>query len=259
MNRPAITVTPFGATSEEAVKRAPATEPIANTVRGGMMSGRLTSALTSVPATNPSCTDMVNQAMPEGDSSNCRASAGATAVPANQRLIPSSSANEIHANCHTADCGLPDPGLPVGFRLVPRNDMDREHSWKIHRVATVATVGMIIVAGAPLTAQLRPEFRGRHAVVAAGRSYTAEAGARMIAQGGNAIDAGVASIFAAAVTEISHFGLGGEAPIIIYSAREHRVVVINGQGSAPRAATPALFEGKLSPPGNGPLGATIPA
>ncbi|MGE5815922.1 MAG: gamma-glutamyltransferase family protein [Acidobacteriota bacterium] len=138
--------------------------------------------------------------------------------------------------------------------------MDPEHSRNLHRLFALAvTIGAIASAASPLGAPLRPEFRGRHAVVAAGRSYTAQAGARMILQGGNAIDAGVAAIFASAVTEISHFGLGGEAPIIIYSARERRVVVINGQGSAPRAATPALFPGQLSPPGNGPLGATIPA
>lgn len=81
----------------------------------------------------------------------------------------------------------------------------------------------------------------------------------MLAAGGNAIDAGVASILAAAVVEISHFGLGGEAPIIIYSARDRRVIVVNGQGSAPRAATPTLFAGRDAIPGNGPLGATVPA
>ena len=69
----------------------------------------------------------------------------------------------------------------------------------------------------------------------------------------------ISAIFAAAVVEISHFGLGGEAPIIIYSARDHGVVVINGQGSAPKAATPQLFAGKDAIPGNGPLGATLPA
>jgi len=108
-------------------------------------------------------------------------------------------------------------------------------------------------------APLRPEFTGTHAVVAAGRSFTADAGARLIEQGGNAIDAGVASIFAASVVEISHFGLGGESPIIIASARDRKVVVINGQGTAPKAATPALFAGQPAPPGNGPLGATVPA
>ncbi len=106
---------------------------------------------------------------------------------------------------------------------------------------------------------MRPEFTGSHAVVAAGRSFTVDAGARLIDAGGNAIDAGVASIFAAAVVEISHFGLGGESPIIIASARDKKVVVINGQGPAPKAATPALFPGKVAPPSNGPLGATVPA
>jgi gamma-glutamyltranspeptidase/glutathione hydrolase len=101
--------------------------------------------------------------------------------------------------------------------------------------------------------------RASRAVVAAGRTFTAEAGARIIQAGGNAIDAGVAAIFAAAVVEISHFGLGGEAPIIIYSARDRRVVVINGQGPAPRAATLQLFTGREVIPGNGPLAATVPA
>ena len=108
-------------------------------------------------------------------------------------------------------------------------------------------------------APLRPEVRASRGVIAAGRTFTVEAGSRMLAAGGNAIDAGVASVLAAAVVEISHFGLGGEAPIIIYSARDRRVVVINGQGSAPRAATPALFAGRAAIPGNGPLGATVPA
>lgn len=111
----------------------------------------------------------------------------------------------------------------------------------------------------PSAPTLRGEFRGTRAVVASGRTFVSDAGARLIAAGGNAIDAGVASIFASAVVEISHFGLGGEAPIIIYSARDKRVVVINGQGPAPKAANPQLFAGKTAIPGNGPLGATIPA
>jgi len=106
---------------------------------------------------------------------------------------------------------------------------------------------------------IRPEVAARHGVVAAGRSHSADAGARVLAAGGTAVDAGVAAVFAAAVVEISHFGLGGEAPILIYNARTREVVVINGQGPAPRAATAALFAGAASIPGNGPLGATVPA
>jgi gamma-glutamyltranspeptidase/glutathione hydrolase len=134
------------------------------------------------------------------------------------------------------------------------------------RTATCrAAAALLTIAGVTLSAQpqeprtVRGEVRGAHGVVAAGRTFTVDAGARLMTAGGNAIDAGVAAIFAAAVTEISHFGLGGEAPIIIYSARDKRVLVVNGQGSAPKAANPQLFSGKTAIPGNGPLGATLPA
>ena len=124
-------------------------------------------------------------------------------------------------------------------------------------LAIVAAVASVASLGAQTP--LRTEIRADHGVIASGRTFVSDAGAQMLAAGGNAIDAGVASIFASAVTEISHFGLGGEAPIIIYSARDKRVIVINGQGSAPKAANPAMFAGQKASPGNGPLGATIPA
>lgn len=125
--------------------------------------------------------------------------------------------------------------------------------------ALVALAGVTLSAQPPSPRSVRGEMRGAHGVIAAGRTFTVDAGARLMTAGGNAIDAGVAAVFAAAVTEISHFGLGGEAPIIIYSARDARVVVINGQGTAPKAASPQLFAGKTAIPGNGPLGATLPA
>jgi len=126
-----------------------------------------------------------------------------------------------------------------------------------------------LLAGVTLTAQappsvlrrdtMRPEILGTRGIVAAGRHYSVSAGVRMMQQGGNAIDAGVATVFAAAVCEISHFGFGGEAPTMIYDAKTREVIVINGQGPAPKRAAPDLFmaEGKI--PSNGPLGATIPA
>jgi gamma-glutamyltranspeptidase / glutathione hydrolase len=105
---------------------------------------------------------------------------------------------------------------------------------------------------------MRPEIVGSHGIVAAGRHYSVYAGTRMFEQGGNAIDAGVASVFAASVVEISHFGFGGEVPTMIYDAKTKQVVVINGQGPAPKAATPALFKSKGKVDANGPLGATLP-
>jgi len=113
---------------------------------------------------------------------------------------------------------------------------------------------------APLPAPtMRPEIVGQHGIVAAGRHYSVEAGVRMLQHGGNAVDAGAATVFAAAVVEISHFGFGGESPTLIYDAKTHEVIVINGQGPAPKEATPELFKAKGKVDGNGPLGATIPA
>lgn len=59
----------------------------------------------------------------------------------------------------------------------------------------------------------RQAVRGTHGAVACGSEFASQAGMRLFNQGGNAADAGAATIFAAAVTEFSHFGFGGEAPI----------------------------------------------
>jgi len=106
---------------------------------------------------------------------------------------------------------------------------------------------------------LRPEFYGTHGIVAGGCQYTVEAGTRILAAGGNAFDAGVAAVFAAAVTEISHFGLGGEAPAIVFQARNGKVTVVCGQGTAPKAAKPEYFRAAGIIPGNGPNAGTVPA
>lgn len=106
---------------------------------------------------------------------------------------------------------------------------------------------------------MRPEITGRVGIVAAGRHYSVSAGVRILAQGGNAFDAGAATVFAASVTEISHFGFGGESPVVIYDAKRKEVVVVNGQGSAPMAATVDMFKAKGEVDANGPRAATIPA
>jgi gamma-glutamyltranspeptidase / glutathione hydrolase len=120
-------------------------------------------------------------------------------------------------------------------------------------------VPIVPVAPVPRGDTMRPEILGTHGIVAAGRHYSVSAGVRILQQGGNAIDAGAATVFAAAVCEISHFGFGGESPVMIYDARTREITVINGQGPAPHMATPALFQAEGKIPSNGPLGATIPA
>ena len=70
---------------------------------------------------------------------------------------------------------------------------------------------------ATLAAQSRttmfPPVRGLHEMVGAANNLEVAAGMRMLAQGGNAVDAGVATVLAATVTEQSRVGLGGESRV----------------------------------------------
>ncbi len=113
-----------------------------------------------------------------------------------------------------------------------------------------------------------PAVRGTRQMVGAGNSLEVAAGTRILDQGGNAVDAAVATALAAAITEMDHFGLGGEMPMLVKIARKP-VVAISGVGTAPALATAEFFAkrppepwekaGEKPPiPGNGILAATVP-
>src|ERR1044071_7814471 len=118
----------------------------------------------------------------------------------------------------------------------------------------------------------RPVVRGKRGVVAGGQPLSVEAGLRILQHGGNAVDAGVATILAASVIEFSHFSFGGEVPILI-KLKGQKVAVIEGMGQAPMKATREFFvdrsqDGQTTMPGarkggmipsTGPLSAAVPA
>src|SRR5690349_24557501 len=109
-----------------------------------------------------------------------------------------------------------------------------------------------IVAGFPLTTShadtFRPVVRGKRGVVAGGQPLSVEAGLRILQHGGNAVDAGVATILAASVIEFSHFSFGGEVPILI-KLKDQKVVVVEGLGQAPLKATREFFVNRARPSG----------
>jgi gamma-glutamyltranspeptidase/glutathione hydrolase len=87
---------------------------------------------------------------------------------------------------------------------------------------------------------VRLASRGTHGAVAGGTEYATEAGMRVFYHGGNAVDAGVATMLAAAVVEFSHFGWGGEAPILVRT-KDGKVHAIAGVGTMPQLATAQFF------------------
>ena len=86
----------------------------------------------------------------------------------------------------------------------------------------------------------RPVVRGQHAAVSAGTPAVTQVTMRVLQSGGNAVDAGVAALLAGAVTEFSHFGFGGEAPLLIRTP-DGRVHSIAGVGTAPALMTLEFF------------------
>src|SRR5438128_1734281 len=132
------------------------------------------------------------------------------------------------------------------------------------------TVFLFLLAS--LSAQTRttmfPPVRGTREMVGAANNFEVEAGFRMLTQGGNAIDAGVAATLAAAVTEQARFGIGGEMPLLIKMAGKP-AVAISGVGVAPGKATVEFYRSRKPEPWEDParmppiptqgiLAATIP-
>src|SRR3546814_16106873 len=82
--------------------------------------------------------------------------------------------------------------------------------------------------------------------VAAQHWLAAPAGAAMLAEGGNAVDAAVACALALNVVEPWMCGLGGSGFMVVWLAREKRAPVVNLQGALPQATD--LAEYPLNPP-----------
>ena len=78
-------------------------------------------------------------------------------------------------------------------------------------------------------------------MVVAQESRAARIGVDILARGGNAVDAAVATGFALAVTYPRAGNLGGGGFMVIHLAQEKRDVAIDYRETAPAAATPGMF------------------
>ena len=90
-------------------------------------------------------------------------------------------------------------------------------------------------------AQTRSEVMARRGMVVTSQPLAAQAGLRILQQGGNAIDAAVAAAAALNVVEPMMVGIGGDLFAMVYAAKEHKLFVLNASGMAPSGATLAHF------------------
>jgi len=83
----------------------------------------------------------------------------------------------------------------------------------------------------------------RQGVVAAANPYGAEAGAKILEQGGNAIDAAVAVAYALNVVEPQSAGIGGGGFMMIHLAATGQTITIDSREKAPAGAKREMFVG----------------
>ena len=109
---------------------------------------------------------------------------------------------------------------------------------------------LTLVAAVPARALLAP-FEGeelpaafaryRHYAVAADHPLASEAGASILAAGGNAADAAVATVLTLGVVSPTSSGLGGGGFALYYRASDRSLTFLDFRERAPSAASPTMF------------------
>jgi len=85
------------------------------------------------------------------------------------------------------------------------------------------------------------QVMGRRWMIAAGHPLAAQAGARVLAAGGNAIDAGVAAGMTLGVVHPDMVSFAGVAPILVHLAKTGETFEVSGVGPYPQRATADFY------------------
>ena len=106
----------------------------------------------------------------------------------------------------------------------------------------------------------RPVVMGTNWMITSGHPLASQAGAFILERGGNAIDAAVAANAVLAVVRPHMCGIGGDAFIIFYRAKDREIKVLNASGRSPYKATKDFFmeRGLEKIPPTGILTSTVP-
>lgn len=106
----------------------------------------------------------------------------------------------------------------------------------------------------------RPSIRCRNGMVSSPHYLASNAGLRVLMDGGNAVDAAIATNAALNVVYPHMCGVGGDAFFLIYDAKSRKLVGLNASGRAPARADIGFYasRGLKSIPVRGMLPVTVP-
>ena len=88
------------------------------------------------------------------------------------------------------------------------------------------------------------QVMGRKWMVAAGHPLAAQAAARILEAGGNAVDAGVAAGFMLGVVHMDMVSFAGVAPILVHQAATGETFEVSGVGPYPRKVTAEFYRAR---------------
>ena len=109
------------------------------------------------------------------------------------------------------------------------------------RPALALTLTFSIILHAPLAAAKTPVATGNGGAVATISEQASHSALTILNKGGNAIDAAVAAAATLGVTDPFSCGIGGGGFMVVYLAKDKRVITIDHREMAPAAFTPAVF------------------
>jgi len=98
-----------------------------------------------------------------------------------------------------------------------------------------------------LKTQNKP-VKSKNWMVSVANPYAAKAAAEILSDGGNAIDAAIATQLVLGLVEPQSSGLGGGAFLVYFDAMSKTLTTLDGRETAPQAATPKLFQDKKGQP-----------
>jgi gamma-glutamyltranspeptidase/glutathione hydrolase len=106
----------------------------------------------------------------------------------------------------------------------------------------------------------RPVIMGRNGMVSSGHYLASLAGVRVLQEGGNAVDAALATSLDLTVVTPETSGPGGDLFALVYMRKNDKVEALNASGPASRKATIEFFrdQGHRSVPTDGPLSIAVP-
>src|SRR5579862_7207712 len=124
--------------------------------------------------------------------------------------------------------------------------------------------GMLSFAQQPPSPSDRSQARSmtisQRGIVATSQTLASQAGAQILARGGSAVDAAIASNAVLGVVEPMMNGMGGDLFAIYWDAKTGKLTGLNASGPAPRALSPEFLaaKGVKTMPTRGIQSVTVP-